>query len=130
MSGQFKVLVVEDLLLAQKIAKMVLNNIRCDAESASNGCEAIDVVKKNQFDLILMDLGLPDTDGITLTKQMRQMGGWLSEVPIVALTAHSDQHIRAQAEEAGIDGFFVKPMTMKVGTEIKRAFLEHATCQD
>ncbi len=128
MTGQYKVLVVEDLLLAQKIAMMVLNNIRCDAQSASNGIEAIEAVKREKFDLILMDLGLPDTDGITLTRKMREFGGWLSDVPIVALTAHSDKQIRNQAQDAGINGFFVKPMTMKVGTEIKKEFLEQAIC--
>ena len=128
MSAQYKVLVVEDLVLAQRIALMVLKNINCDAVAASNGKIAIEMVAKQRFDLILMDLGLPDTDGVTLTMKMRAMGGWLANVPIVALTAHSDQLIRNKAGEAGIDGFYVKPMTMRVGKDIITQYLNLDLC--
>mgnify|MGYP001430871525 CR=1 FL=1 len=123
MTAHYKVLVVEDLVLAQRIAVMVLKNIQCDAIAASTGQVAMDIVAKEEFDLILMDLGLPDTDGIALTRKMRSQGGWLTSVPIIALTAHSDQQIKNQANNAGIDGFYVKPMTMKVGKDIIRQYL-------
>lgn len=128
MSAQYRVLVVEDLVLAQRIALMVLKNINCDAVAASNGKVAIEMVANQKFDLILMDLGLPDTDGIALTLKLRSLGGWLASVPIVALTAHSDQMIKNKASEVGIDGFYVKPMTMKVGKDIITQYLNLELC--
>ena len=128
MTAQYRVLIVEDLVLAQRIALMVLKNINCDATAAASGEDAMKLIANHEFDLILMDLGLPDTDGIALTRKMRSAGGWLEKVPIVALTAHSDQQIRSQAQNAGIDGFYVKPMTMKVGKDIIRQFLNLHLC--
>ena len=113
-----QVLVVEDVMIAQKIAAIILGQFGCAVATASNGAQALDTVGNQEFDFILMDLGLPDTDGITLTKTMRKRGGWLETVPIVAMTAHTDMSFKGAAISAGITEFYIKPMTGAVAKKI------------
>ena len=118
-----QVLVVEDVMIAQKIAVIIFGQFGCAVVTASNGANTLEVVKQQEFDFILMDLGLPDTDGITLTKTLREQGGWLSEVPIVAMTAHTDDSFKGAATAAGITDFYIKPMTSAVAKKILDNFV-------
>lgn len=113
-----QVLVVEDVMIAQKIAAIILGQFGCAVATANNGATALEAIEKQEFDFILMDLGLPDTDGITLTKTMREKGGWLMDVPIVAMTAHTDESFKGAAISAGITDFYIKPMTTAVAKKI------------
>lgn len=113
-----QVLVVEDVMIAQKIAAIILGQYGCAVVTANNGEKALEAVEKQEFDFILMDLGLPDTDGITLTQAMRAKGDWLTDVPIVAMTAHTDESFKNAATDAGITDFYIKPMTGAIAKKI------------
>lgn len=113
-----QVLVVEDVMIAQKIAAIILGQYGCAVVTANNGQKALEAIDKQEFDFILMDLGLPDTDGITLTQTMRSRGGWLADIPIVAMTAHTDESFKGAASEAGITDFYIKPMTTAIAKKI------------
>jgi len=110
MQTKIKVLVVEDHQIAQKVALIILNNLNCEVNIAKNGIEALEFVQQKQYDLILMDIGLPDLDGLTLTKNIRNIEDKLCPVPIIGLTAHVGEQIRLQAIEAGMNDLFVKPL--------------------
>lgn len=102
-----KVLLVEDLPLAAKIARYMLKQLSCDVETACTGKEALSMGLSNHYDLIFMDIGLPDLDGMTVTQQLREGG---CKAHVYALTAHSDEGYKIEAHHAGMNGFLIKPL--------------------
>jgi CheY-like chemotaxis protein len=103
-----KILVVEDyedtllmrVLLEQRGYRVV---------EATNGEQAIEIAWRECPDIILMDLTMPEVDGFTATKRIRE-DPQIRDVPIVAVTAHFEQQYRANALEAGITAFVTKPI--------------------
>lgn len=102
-----KVLLVEDLPLAAKIARYILADLNCDVDVASNGADALIKAKTNRYDLIFMDVGLPDATGFEVTQRIRSAG---ITTAIYALTAHTDGEHRSQAVKSGMTGFLTKPL--------------------
>ena len=88
----------------------MLRALGCDVQVAEDGKTALDLVTWQRFDLILMDYMMPGMDGPETTRRLRALGGWLADVPVVALTANAlDTHQR-NCLEAGMDGFLTKPI--------------------
>ncbi len=106
-----KVLVVEDNLIAQLIETKIVRQCHCEVDAASTGAQALDLIQHNHYDLILMDIGLPDTDGLKLTDKIRHTENMNQTVPIVALTAHDETKLKNQVTEVGMNSFIVKPLT-------------------
>ncbi len=108
------IFLVEDNLAAAKSVQYSLNRINrgCTCEVAANGMQAIKMVKEHNYDLILMDIGLPDIDGIEVTRQIRALNNpQIAQVPIVALTAHGDDpQKKKEALAAGMQEVFAKPL--------------------
>jgi CheY-like chemotaxis protein len=75
---------------------------------AASGYEAIEVIGKTPFDLVLMDLSMPDIDGFETTRRIRQIEG-NDKLPILALTAHSSKKDQAKCEAAGMNAVLRKP---------------------
>jgi len=107
MKPPFKTLIVEDSANFRKILKMNLSDrfplIAID--EAADGKEALKKLKTSVPDLILMDIEMPGTDGLELTKGIRAVHG---NVNIVILTSHSDRAFKEAAFEYGADAFFTK----------------------
>jgi len=106
-----KVLLVEDHKTSQKIALLTLNELNCDVDAADTGGQALELFKTNEYDIIFMDLGLPDIDGLTVTETIRRMETSSNHIPIVALTAHSDDTYKVRSLEIGMNDFLMKPLT-------------------
>lgn len=104
-----KVLLVEDFDDARFMMKLLLELIGYRVFEAINGKEAIELAGNVNPDLILMDLSLPILDGISAIRIIRQ-DPQLSDIPIVALTAHTEQEFRDKAYAAGCDEFVGKPV--------------------
>lgn len=105
-----KVLVVEDSPTAALVEKLSLERLACRVDIANNGTEAIEKVNHHAYDLIFMDVGLPDISGIEVTQRIRALSDRRkSRVPIVALTAHvgDDQHDACL--KAGMNEVLTKP---------------------
>jgi CheY-like chemotaxis protein len=109
MQTKIKVLVVEDHKIAQKVAFIVLNNLNCEVDIASDAKEALEFFEQKKYDLVLMDIGLPDMDGLAVTTAMR-LKEEVDQTPIVGLTAHAGEHIRSRAIEVGMNDLLVKPL--------------------
>ncbi len=103
------VLLAEDNLLNQKLVVKLLEDANCKVEIAENGHEAIEKVKQQQFDLILMDIQMPEMDGLQATRIIRQE--LKIHTPIIALTAHTFKDEENKCFEAGMNGFLTKPFT-------------------
>jgi two-component system, sensor histidine kinase and response regulator len=104
------ILLVEDNLMNQKVAKLMIQKAGYHVETANNGKEAVDVILKNStaYHLILMDIQMPEMDGITATKVIRDKG--YTEIPIVALTAHAQEEDREACLSAGMNDHITKPL--------------------
>ena len=104
-----KVLLVEDDKLSQTVASAMLEDIGCSVDIVGCGSEAMSKLN-NHYDIILMDIGLPDDDGISLTKKIRGLEARSRFTPIVALTAHVTDTERRECLEGGMNGFLKKPI--------------------
>jgi CheY-like chemotaxis protein/anti-sigma regulatory factor (Ser/Thr protein kinase) len=103
-----KVLLAEDNELNQVIALTYLNRWEIETDTVLNGLEAIVNVKNKKYDIILMDIQMPEMDGITATKIIRYE--LLSKTPIIALTAHALNDEREKYMQAGFDEYVTKPI--------------------
>jgi two-component system alkaline phosphatase synthesis response regulator PhoP len=101
-----KVLIVDDNDLNRKLFENLIGQI-FSFESAKNGLEAVALTQDEDFDLILMDIQMPQMDGITAMKKIRQGS---SNCPILAVTAYADESDRASFVEQGFDDFITKPI--------------------
>jgi len=104
------VLVVEDNEINQMIIGNILGKIGYDYIIAGNGIEAVDAVKAADFDIILMDVRMPELSGPEATRQIRGLGGKKGDVPIIALTADAMTENRQSYFDAGMNDFVSKPI--------------------
>ena len=102
------ILIVEDFKDTRVLMKFMLENLGYQILEAENGWKAVESVRKQIPDLILMDMALPYTDGLAATKIIRQIEG-AAKIPIIAFTA-SGEFIYKQAIEAGCDALLMKPI--------------------
>lgn len=105
-----KVLYIEDSPVNIYIIKRMLKTMDYEIIEAFNGERGVQMAAQEKPDLVLLDLMLPDLDGLEVLRRIRQQRG-LSEVPIVALTSHVSQEMRSEALAAGCDGFLEKPVS-------------------
>ena len=124
-----KILVVEGVEIARNIMGLILKKINCNVDMAKNGIEALKLFFENKYDLIFMDLGLPDINGITLTKLIRSYEKKDSfPVRVVATTAHENDGHRQECVNAGMNAFLVKPVAVnEVESIINELILSRAT---
>jgi len=119
-----RILLVEDHVLAAKAVYDLLRGLACQIDIAQNGQDALDCLKKNEYDLILMDVGLPDIDGCEITQRVRlKERGTAQHIPIIALTAHIDVENKQRCIEAGMDAVISKPLSKEKAQDILNAFI-------
>jgi two-component system cell cycle response regulator DivK len=109
MAENVSILYVEDNFENRILVMRILTAEGHSVTFAENGEEALKAVESDDFDLILMDINLPDIDGYTLTSMIRKNGN-MAHTPIVALTANVMKGDREKSLEAGCDGYIQKPL--------------------
>jgi len=108
-----RVLLAEDSQANQLVATTFLKSAGYDVDAVANGKEAVEATRNFNYDLILMDVSMPEMDGIEATKLIRQSPGLNSKVFIVALTANVFKDDIERCYDAGMDGFIPKPINKK-----------------
>ncbi len=109
---QTHILVVEDNLVNQKVATMTLKKLGYTADIAANGVEAVKAVRSKTYDVVFMDLQMPEMDGLEATRTIRSdIGLSPGKLPIVALTANALKGDREICIAAGMDDYLTKPVT-------------------
>lgn len=103
------VLLVDDNELNQKIAKILLEEMGCNVDVAADGQSALSLITNNHYDIVFMDIGLPDMDGRATTKKIREQKIY-KDLPIVALTAHALEYDIQQCYEASMNDVLIKPV--------------------
>lgn len=106
-----RILLVEDTPVNQKIAEKLLLRYGCLVVIAANGVQALAAAESQAFDLVLMDVQMPEMDGLEATRRLRRREGEgaLPRCPIVAMTANAMQDDRDQCRASGMDDFIAKP---------------------
>jgi PAS domain S-box-containing protein len=108
---QLRVLLVEDNDINRLYAKSILKNWRCQTDTAENGLVAIEKIKNNSFDVVLMDVQMPVMDGYEATKAIRSMDAPLGKIPVVALTANATKSDVEKCLASGMNDYLPKPFT-------------------
>jgi CheY-like chemotaxis protein len=105
-----KILVVDDDALGRQLMHLILTREGHRVDVAANGLEALAAVKRNQFDIVFMDLNMPDMGGIEASRQIRAWEKGDSHTFIVALTASYLPEIGEALFDAGMDNYISKPL--------------------
>ncbi|HAQ64965.1 MAG TPA: hybrid sensor histidine kinase/response regulator [Bacteroidales bacterium] len=114
-----RIMLAEDNPINQKVALINLNKAGHSVEVAANGIEALNLFRKNKYDLILMDVQMPEMDGIESTIKIREDEEKLgTHIPIIAMTANTLDSDRDSCIEAGMDDFITKPFKAEQLNEV------------
>lgn len=105
-----KILVVDDDALGRRLMHLILTKEGHQVDVAANGLDALESVKQTQFDIVFMDLHMPDMDGMEASRQIRAWENGGSHTFIVALTASYLPEIGESLFEAGMDNYISKPL--------------------
>ena len=111
--AEVKILVVEDNDINRTVLQEMLESMGHIVTTAAGGKEGYELAQRQPFDLILMDINMPELDGIELTRMLRETDGPNREVRIQGLTAYGREEFLHIAEAAGMDGFSTKPIRLK-----------------
>jgi PAS domain S-box-containing protein len=118
-----RVLLAEDNLVNQKVAVGLLGRLGYSAESVTNGREAVARALSGAYDLILMDLQMPEMDGLEASREIRKRAGGSSRLKIIALTANAMQGDKELCLAAGMDDYVAKPFKLhEMSAAIRRQF--------
>lgn len=105
----YKILVVDDELNIRELIKKYAKYEGHEVEDAHNGLEAIEKVKNNHYDIVIMDIMIPELDGFTAVKEIRK----LKNIPVIMLSARGEEYDKIHGFDLGVDDYVVKPFSPK-----------------
>lgn len=117
-----RALVVDDEPMTRMLHKYLLLNFGYSVETASNGVDALEFIKKEQFDFVLLDAQMPKLNGFEVAIAVRNMGK-VEELPLIGITAQCDKTIFEQAKKAGINEVLIKPIAEE---DVKKIITDYA----
>jgi CheY-like chemotaxis protein len=109
---RMRVLVAEDNPTNQMVVRAMLSRLGQTVEIVSDGAQAVEAVQASEFDLVLMDVQMPEVDGYEATRRIRALDGPVASIPIVALTANAVAGYEELSLKAGMNGHVAKPVTL------------------
>ncbi len=115
-----RILIVEDHRVNQKVAALMLSRLGYDADIVNNGLEAVSAVEQTPYDIILMDVQMPEMDGLMATQVIRQRGSSRLKPWIIAMTANTMSDDREICLQAGMNDYITKPLRVN---QVQQALL-------
>ncbi|MBF0162183.1 MAG: response regulator [Magnetococcales bacterium] len=122
-----QILLVEDLINNQLLARMILEKAGHRVTLAVDGLQALELLAKQRFDLVLMDVQMPEMDGFEATRRIRAGSGLDSQVPIVAVTAWTTKEEEQLCLDVGMNGLLCKPYTVQAMLAVVARFARSPT---
>jgi CheY-like chemotaxis protein len=113
-SHALRILLAEDIELNQRLTQKLLGRTGHSIEIVSNGREAVEAVMRSDYDVVLMDIKMPEMDGIEATRRIRALPAPKSQVWIIALTAQTGEDQRLARIDAGMDDYVSKPINFDI----------------
>jgi len=107
---RIRILIAEDNFMNQKLAVTLLKRVGYSVDAVENGRKAIEALNRTSYDLILMDVQMPEMDGFEATRAIREREGEEKHMPIVAMTAHAMKGDQERCLQAGMDDYISKPI--------------------
>lgn len=104
---ELNILIAEDNIINQKVVKVLFKNLGYEIDIVSNGKEAIETINKKRYDIVFMDIMMPEMDGLEATREIRAKG---YKMPVIALTADLGNETKKRAYKAGVNEFIGKPI--------------------
>jgi hypothetical protein len=120
-----RLLFAEDNTTNQFVARRMLRDLDIHLDMVANGAEAVEAASRIEYDVIFMDMQMPEMDGVTASRVIRSRGGSLATVPIIALTANALPEDRQACLDAGMNQFLTKPVTREGMLKALLSALEH-----
>jgi CheY-like chemotaxis protein len=111
--GDLRILLVDDNLINQKVAQKMLKKLGYDADLAINGKEAIQALESRPYQIVFMDIQMPDMDGLEATRLIRKRFHLTEQPHIVALTAYGLEYSKEMCLSAGMDDYLSKPVRVE-----------------
>jgi PAS domain S-box-containing protein len=108
--SKYQLLLAEDNLINQKVALRILSDSGYNITPVNNGKEVLQILKERNFDIILMDVQMPEMDGYTATGEVRKLESEVAKIPIIALTAHALIGDKEKCIQAGMNDYVSKPI--------------------
>ncbi len=122
MATSKKVLIAEDSSVIQNLTRKILQAQNFEIFSAKNGKQVIDMIAKNEYDIILMDINMPVMDGMECTRQIRSLEDKSkSTIPIVAITGNAMNYTLEEFKENGINEYLQKPLNFDTLVEVVKS---------
>jgi CheY-like chemotaxis protein len=106
------ILYVEDNAINRRLLKAMVEQAGSTLDEAENGLHGLEMIEQNSYDLVLMDLRMPNMDGMTAIRKIRERGDEKARLPIIVVTADSAPGLRETCIAGGADDFVTKPVTM------------------
>lgn len=120
-----KVLVAEDSSVIQNLTKKILQMQSFEISSVKNGQQVLDILQKEQFDIILMDINMPVMDGMECSRNIRALPDpKKAQIPIVAITGNAQNYSIDEFHEAGINDYLPKPLNFDALVEKVKKYTE------
>jgi CheY-like chemotaxis protein len=110
------ILIAEDNVINQKVVTKILKKLGYQSEIAENGLQALAMTEQKSYDLILMDVQMPELDGLEATRVIRERGG--IQPVIIALTANAIKEDKEECLSSGMDDYISKPITIQMLVDI------------
>jgi len=114
-TGELRVLLAEDNVVNQRVARRMLERLGCSVDVVGDGRAAVEAASRDHYDLILMDVQMPEMEGFAATGEIRRRG---TETPVVAMTAHALQGDRERCLAAGMNDYLTKPVRLEALAEV------------
>ena len=103
-----RILAVDDSAAMRQMVGITLTGAGHQVQQANDGCEALEIAEKQKFDLVITDVNMPNMDGITLVRELRNRASY-KYVPLLVLTTEATTERKQQGKAAGATGWLVKP---------------------
>ena len=120
--GELKILVVDDNPVNQEVAIGKLKRLGISAVAVKDGLDALDEVKKNKYDLVLMDCRMPRMNGFEATMEIRRLNNEAKNIKIIAMTASGETNERQKCFDSGMNDYLLKPLS---DLELNEALQRH-----